>query len=576
MRLHAVPRYTLSVLALAGHTLGQTNPACSFLGPVFPPVGNGLKKSVAIKNATARLTDQLDEVVEEGTDTTFYAQGFSGTDKLFSYGYAPPSTADSLTSGTLNEDTVFRIGSVSKLVTVYALLAEVGMNRLSDPVTKWVPELAKAAKHPADEVQSPHWNEVTIGQLASHMSGLERNCELLPSGAGGVNPGVIGLPALKSQDLPTCDLGVGRRACTRKEFFKGITSKSAFAVTSTSNTPIYSNAAFQILAYALETMTNKTFEASLQSSLLKPLGLSRTSLEAPKNKSNAVIPGNETTSWWDIEMDGASPYGGMFSTAADLTTLGQSILRSSILASNETRAWLKPVTHTSELQMSVGMPWEIRRVLLPISSTSNKTRVVDLYTKNGMLGSYSALFILSPDHNFGFVALFASTTMGLDMFSVLPSLITDTMLPALEEAAREQARSRFAGNYTSSHGDIVVGVDKNLPGLSVRSWKRGKVDVLKQFTNVLGVGSGGLRLYPVGLEGNGKIRFRGVYDFEREVPSQGIVDPWVDLCLAWGGADAVKYGNMAIDDFEFDLDDSGKATGITPRVWRERLAKVKK
>ncbi|KAH7140218.1 beta-lactamase/transpeptidase-like protein [Dactylonectria estremocensis] len=565
MRLYAIHRYSLSLLALAGGALSQTNPACSFLGPVLPPIDKGLNKSAPLRNAVARLTDKIDEVIGEGTNTTFYVQGFSGTDKLFSYGYAPPSTADSLTSGALNEDTIFRIGSVSKLITVYALLAEVGMNRLSDPVTKWVPELAKAAKHPADKVQSPHWNEVTIGQLASHMSGIERN----------LNPEVLGLPALKNQDVPTCDLGVGHRACTRKEFFKGITRKNAFAVTSTSNTPIYSNAAFQVLAYALEAMTNKTFEESLHSSLLKPLGLSRTSLEAPQNKSNAVIPGNETTSWWDIEMDGASPYGGMFSTAADLTTLGQSILRSSILTSNETRAWLKPLAHTSELQMSVGMPWEIRRVLLPISPTSNKTRVVDLYTKNGMLGSYSALFVLSPDHDFGFVALFAGASMGLDMWPVLPSLITDTMLPALEGAARERARARFAGNYTSSHGHIVVGVDKSLPGLSVQSWTRGTVDVLKQFANVLGVGSSGLRLYPAGLEGNGKIRFRGVYDFEREVPSQGIVDPWVDLCLAWGGADAVKYGNMAIDDFEFDLDSSGKASGITPRVWRETLARVK-
>jgi CubicO group peptidase (beta-lactamase class C family) len=91
------------------------------------------------------------------------------------------------------------------------------------------------------------------------------------------------------------------------EFFQGITSKNALALTSTSNTPIYSNLAFQILGYALEAMTNKTFEQSLHSSLLEPLGLDRTSLEAPKNKSNAVIPGNETTSWWDLTLAGASP-----------------------------------------------------------------------------------------------------------------------------------------------------------------------------------------------------------------------------------------------------------------------------
>ncbi|KPM42353.1 hypothetical protein AK830_g4180 [Neonectria ditissima] len=201
--------------------------------------------------------------------------------------------------------------------------------------------------------------------------------------------------------------------------------------------------AYQILAYALEAMTNKTFEESFSASLLDPLGLHRTTLEAPKNDSNAVIPGNKTSSWWDLRLGGASPYGGMFSTAADLTTLAQSILRSRILPDHTTRAWLKPLSHTSELQMSVGMPWEIRRLTLPISPKSKQTRVVDLYTKNGMLGAYSSLFVLSPDHDFGFVILLAGESSGLDMLSLLPSLVTQTMIPAIEEAARRKAKSRF-------------------------------------------------------------------------------------------------------------------------------------
>lgn len=170
---------TLALLALAGGALSQTNPTCPLLGPVFPPIQKGLAKSTAVKGAIARLTDELNKVTKEGTDTTLYVQAFSGSDKIFSYGYAPPSTSGSLTSGTLDENTVFRIGSVSKLVTVYALLAEVDMERLNDPITRWIPELARAMNHRDDPVQSPRWNEMTIGQLASHMSGIERNCKSL-------------------------------------------------------------------------------------------------------------------------------------------------------------------------------------------------------------------------------------------------------------------------------------------------------------------------------------------------------------------------------------------------------------
>jgi hypothetical protein len=46
--------------------------------------------------------------------------------------------------------------------------------------------------------------------------------------------------------------------------------------------------------------------------------------------------------------------------------------------------------------------------------------------------------------------------------------------------------------------------------------------------------------------------------------------------MSWGGVDALKYGGIGIDDFEFELDGSGKATGIRPRIWRETLARVAK
>lgn len=176
MRLYNVSSPLLVLLTLAGSALSQTNPACPLLGPVFPPVRKNLGSSRAIKDAVVQLTGLMDEVVEAGTNTTFYVQAFSGTDKLFHYKYVPESAKKSLTSDSLNENTVFRIGSVSKLLTVYTLLAEVGIKRLNDPVTKWVPELAKAVKYRRDPVQGTQWDEVTIGQLASHMSGIGRNC----------------------------------------------------------------------------------------------------------------------------------------------------------------------------------------------------------------------------------------------------------------------------------------------------------------------------------------------------------------------------------------------------------------
>jgi len=55
-------------------------------------------------------------------------------------------------------------------------------------------------------------------------------------------------------------------------------------------------------------MTGKHFKKSLQSSLLKPLSMKHTTLEAPKVKNNAIIPENELLSWWNITTGDGSPY----------------------------------------------------------------------------------------------------------------------------------------------------------------------------------------------------------------------------------------------------------------------------
>lgn len=65
--------------------------------------------------------------------------------------------------------------------------------------------------------------------------------------------------------------------------------------------------AYQILAYALESMTGKSFEKSIKSSLLSPLSMKRTTLEAPKDKKNAMIPENELVSSWNMTLGDATP-----------------------------------------------------------------------------------------------------------------------------------------------------------------------------------------------------------------------------------------------------------------------------
>jgi hypothetical protein len=182
---------------------------------------------------------------------------------------------------------------VSKFLTVYLLVLETGYKFINDPVTAWVPELAAA--HFGNHVETVQWSEVTIGALAGHVAGLLKDWKLSsacpgPELALTLSPVLIddlttyynvstaqefGLPPLAPSEYPACGSDPSLPACSRSgmsqgssrchssrahrlpDFFQRLVT--VHPVTSTFSKPVYSNVAFQILAYALEAMTNKTF-----------------------------------------------------------------------------------------------------------------------------------------------------------------------------------------------------------------------------------------------------------------------------------------------------------------------------
>lgn len=88
-------------------------------------------------------------------------------------------------------------------------------------------------------------------------------------------------------------------------FFRGILN--SHPVVPTSSTPIYSNAAFQILGYALETMTGQRFDKILEKNLIKPLGLTRTFFKTPDPKLG-VIPNYLGEYFWNFPFGDETPY----------------------------------------------------------------------------------------------------------------------------------------------------------------------------------------------------------------------------------------------------------------------------
>jgi CubicO group peptidase (beta-lactamase class C family) len=178
---------SLLAATVAGQNTQLTD--CSLLGPVYP-LPASLATSPAIRNASSSFTKLLQQAIRTGTtnygavdsiNTTVSIGVFStqSTQLLAEYHHigTDPSVNTHLTGGVLNGSTVYRTGSVAKLLTVYTFLIKLGNKHWNDPITNWLPELASMTTH--NVVNQVKWTEVTLGALAWQMSGIPRDCVYL-------------------------------------------------------------------------------------------------------------------------------------------------------------------------------------------------------------------------------------------------------------------------------------------------------------------------------------------------------------------------------------------------------------
>lgn len=131
--------------------------------------------SSAINHAKSQFPGLIDNLFSTGelnrTDLAFHIDVFSAaTNKsIYSYSHIGENSKLSLTSGELNDKTISRIGSVTKLFTVYAIIAKAGIEVFAHPVTRYLPELAgNSDSEPLDSIR---WEDITVGALANQQAG---------------------------------------------------------------------------------------------------------------------------------------------------------------------------------------------------------------------------------------------------------------------------------------------------------------------------------------------------------------------------------------------------------------------
>lgn len=377
---------------------GQT---CPLRGQQFPaPVR--LASDDLFNEATQAIEQKIHANLTQSpyNETTFSIGMFSTTDHglVYQYHHTDQSVANSRT-GThmVGPDSIYRIASISKLLTVYLLLLTGGDRRWNDPVTGYIPELANVNQGQLDYI-TPDWTEITLGDLAMYLAGAARDYGLndaampnfVTSGMSKMaaetltdNPS-SGIHVLASED-PVCGFfepNVSYLPCTTREgYLRGISMLGASFPPAL--TPSYSNANYALLGIALSNMEGKSVEEVLRYALAEPLGLTGTTMNNPPSitKHSVIASGNETSSGWHDALGPLNAAAGAFSTTNDLARIGKSILNHTLISKAVTNRWFSTVTFVDRLDQAVGRAWEIFR-----KQAGGHT--VDIFTKSGNWGGY--------------------------------------------------------------------------------------------------------------------------------------------------------------------------------------------
>lgn len=224
------------------------------------------------------------------------------TVKEQAYGYAYRYLDDQYTESDepilMQPNTIFDIASISKVFTTIAAmqLYEKGKFQLDEPVAKYIPEFAENGK-----------KNVTIRQLMTHTSGFDQGIDLY------------------------------KKAASREERLEIVLKHSL------SNPPnskyTYSDLNMITLGVLVERLTGKRLDEYVKQHIIIPLGMKDTMYNPPASLQPRIAateyqPWTERGIVWGQVHDenawalgGVAGHAGVFSTAHDLTVLGQMLLK---------------------------------------------------------------------------------------------------------------------------------------------------------------------------------------------------------------------------------------------------------
>jgi CubicO group peptidase (beta-lactamase class C family) len=342
--------------------------------------------------------------------------------------------------GPPGADTVFQIGSVSKVFTstVLAVLVETKQASLDEPVSALLPKTVK--------VPSDGGKEITLVELSTHTSGLPH----MPT----------------NMKLTAETLGDPYATYTSDQLYEwlgGLTLDHPPGVVYA-----YSNAGAGLLGHALSLRAGKPYEALVHDLVTEPLGMDATAITlapalAARLASGRDANGDPQGPWHFDALAGA---GAIDSTAGDLVrfvranldpaSVNDATLRAAILATHE--------QHAPRPGGGVGLGWHI-----------GLDDLTALRWHNGETGGYHSFVAFDEEKKLGVVVLATSAAsaridaLGLALVHLLGGARHTVDLPATA-SVDPKVLDQYVGKYQlTPQFAITVTHDANAPTILVQA-----------------------------------------------------------------------------------------------------------
>ena len=278
----------------------------------------------------------------------------------------------------VTEDTVFRVGSITKLFTDLALMIAVdaGLVSLDDPVSKYLPDFSPGSAYAV---------ALNCRHLVSHVSGLSRE-----------PPVGHYFDADPSVTLGSTVLSLNS---TSLLYEPGTTQK-------------YSNAAIAVVGLVLERVYNKPWAQLMRELLLEPLGMDRSEFEWSERVKEHLARGAMWAPDFRLEREppffelGESPAGSLYTTVSDLEKFanlisrrgelpnGKQLLKHGELFDGEILRVQFPDANRKGMAYAFGIGWQLMT-----------QKGVEIAAHGGAIYGYTARLVVATKRRFSLVFL---------------------------------------------------------------------------------------------------------------------------------------------------------------------------